>query len=146
VGQADLDSWRENGLDRIVECLEVRDPSLGSVESRIRSAVNWYGRAVRANTDDEAFVALVTAMESLLAGEGTSSIRQRLADRMSMLIGSDFQGRERIAGAVKELYGYRCEIVHYGKPASQASLKLLDTMASKTITAFAVRERNGGRP
>lgn len=132
--------WKKHGLETVLEIASSEEVTLGSVGSRIRKAISWYSRAMSANSVDEHFVGLVTALESLLVANEQVSIAQRLADVVSLLIGNDFQSRQNLRKTVKELYDLRCRIVHRGMPTSRESLFTLGQITVKTILAFVRRE------
>jgi hypothetical protein len=132
--------WNEYGLDKVLESISLSGTKSGSVQSRIRSAITWYGRAMNAHTQDEQFVGLTTALESLLVADEKVAITQRLADEVAALLGSDFQSRERIKKRAKELYDLRGRIVHAGMPVSQENLFALDRMVASTLLAFVRKE------
>ena len=136
-----VQNWKQHGLDKVVECIESVDCNSGSVESRMRRAVIWYSRALNAYSEDEQFVGLATALESLLvADDNIDSITQRLADEVSMLLGGDFQNRQCIKKQMKDLYNLRGRVVHAGMPVSQENLFSLDGIVANTIIAFIGRE------
>lgn len=141
IDSAQVQRWKEcGGLDKVLQCVELPDIVPGSAESRIRNAIIWYGRAMNAHSEDEQFVGLIIALESLLVSDERVKITQRLADGVSALLGTDFQSRQRIAERVKELYELRGRIVHEGIPVSQENLFILDNMVANTILTFVRRE------
>jgi len=140
IDSTQVQRWRKYGLDKVLECVQLSDFVPGSAESRIHNAIIWYGRAMNAYSEDEQFVGLIIALESLLVADERVGITQRLADGVSALLGSDFQNRERIAERVRELYNLRGRIVHAGIPVSQENLFTLDEMVANTILAFVHRE------
>jgi hypothetical protein len=140
VDSAQVQRWREHGLDKVFECVELSDLVPGSAESRIRNAIIWYGRAMNAYSADEQFVGLIIALESLLVADENVSITQRLADGVSTLLGTDFRSRQHIAEEVRKLYDLRGRIVHAGIPVSQQSLFALDEVVTQTVLAFVRRE------
>jgi hypothetical protein len=144
VNLAQIQQWRQRGLDKVLECIGVLDAMPGSVESRIRNAVTWYGRAMNTITPDEQFVGLVTALESLLVADEKKRkrvhITQRLGDVVSVLVGDDFESRERIKERMKKLYDLRGRIVHAGMPVPLDELFALNRIVADTILAFVCRE------
>lgn len=140
IDSARVQKWKEHGLDKVLECIELPDTMPGSAESRIRNAITWYGRAMKAYTPDEQFVSLTIALESLLVVDERVSIAQRLADGVSALVGTDFQSRQCIAERTRDLYDLRGRIVHAGMPVSQQSLSALHRIVANTILAFVRRE------
>jgi hypothetical protein len=140
IDPAQVQQWKEHGLDKVLECIGLQDIAPGSAESRIRNAIVWYGRAMNAYTEDEQFIGLMIALESLLVADENVSITQRLADEVSALLGTDFKSRECISRRTKELYDLRGRIVHAGIPASQENLFILDELVADTILAFVRRE------
>ena len=146
IDSAQVQRWREYGLDKVLECVGLPDIAPGSAESRIRNAIIWYGRAMNAHSEDEQFVGLTTALESLLvADEDVKSITQRLADEVAALLGGDFQSREHIKERTKDLYKLRGRIVHAGMPVSQENLFALDRIVANTIIAFVRKEMSSPR-
>jgi hypothetical protein len=96
---------------------------------------------MNAYSEDEQFVGLTIALESLLvAGENVRNITQRLADMVSALLGTDFQSRRRISRRTKDLYNLRGQVVHNGMPVSQENLFLLDDLVANAILTFVRRE------
>jgi len=141
VGPTMVEEWKKRGLDKVLQSLQSLDAPPGSVERRICDAVIWYSRAVNAQTEDEQYVGLTTALESLLiADEDVRSISQRLADAVSFLIGAGYENRACLQKRVKDLYKVRCDIVHSGVPVSRENLFTLDDVVTSTILAFATRE------
>jgi hypothetical protein len=69
VGSSQVQRWKEHGLDKVLECVQSFSSTPGSAESRIHNAVIWYGRAMDAYSEDEQFVGLIVALESLLVAE-----------------------------------------------------------------------------
>lgn len=140
IDSIQIQQWKKNGLDKVLESIELLDAKPGSATLRIRIAITWYGRAMNANTPDEQFVSLTTALESLLVADEEVSITQRLADEVSALLGGNFESRENIKKRTRELYNLRGRIVHAGMPTSQERLLVLDTIVVNTILAFVRRE------
>lgn len=141
INETMVQNWKEHGLDRVAECIESVDSKRESVESRIRRAIIWYSRALNAYSQDEQFVGLTTALESLLvADENVDSITQRLADGVSMLLGGGFENRQCIKKKMKNLYNMRGRVVHAGVPVSQENLFSLNGIVAGTIIAFISRE------
>jgi hypothetical protein len=135
-----VQQWKEYGLDKALECVELSDSTAYPAEARIHSAITWYGRAMNADTYEEQFVSLTIALESLLVADERLTITQRLADEISGLLGGNFQDRERIRQKIRDLYNSRSRIVHAGVPVSKASLRDLDDIVTNTILAFISKE------
>ena len=141
IDRTTVDRWREAGLDKVVQCLQLREATPGSAEARISNSITWYGRAMNAHTQDEQFAGLFIALESLLvADREVRNVTQRLADVTSSLLGSDLESRESLAKRTKELYEVRGRLVHGGVPVSRESLFALDEMVAESVLAFVRRE------
>ncbi|MHB0859611.1 MAG: hypothetical protein ACYC5M_18865 [Anaerolineae bacterium] len=133
--------WTSSGLEVVVRTLKNEDRVPGHAESRIYYAITWYGRAMSASTEEEQFVALTTALESLLvAADGTKNIAQRLADSVSALVGSGYESRKGIQDRMKKLYELRGKVVHGGNPVPMEELRELNEIVRRTIWAFIRRE------
>jgi hypothetical protein len=132
--------WKENGLSKVIECITSQEFSPDSAISRIHNAIVWYGRAMNSYHEDEQFVDLIIALESLLVVEEGINITQRLGDGVAALLGTNLKHRDTISKRVKELYKLRCRLVHAGIPVSQENLFYLDKLASNTILAFVRKE------
>lgn len=80
-----LEYWQSLGLEVVMDCCKAKDNSQNPASTRINNSITWYCRAMNAITMDEQYVAMVTALESLLVADEEVSITQRLADSVSML-------------------------------------------------------------
>lgn len=113
------------------------------IPARIRRAILWYGKAVSAESMDEKFLCLSTALETLLVGregEGpyatSGSITQKLRDRTAFLLGQDFCSRYRISSRTRELYGLRSGILHRGKAVVRRQLSEMEGLVHNVIIRF----------
>lgn len=141
IDEKQVTIWKHKGLDRVEKCFKDEDATSGELESRMRSAVTWYGRAASMNRTDESFVALTTALETLLIGRQESSgIRQRLAERVAFLLVDNYTDRLHCDSLVRELYGMRSEIVHQGKPVSLVNAHRLNDIVVGAIWNFVDRD------
>jgi hypothetical protein len=131
----------EWGLEELVACFQPENKS--DIAQRIRRAVTWYSRAVDANSPEEKFVNLTTALESLLVGdEGkgpyatTGSISQNIGERAAFLRGDNFENRMRIEKIAKDLYALRSAIVHRGESVPLGELVQMDELVAQATLTF----------
>jgi hypothetical protein len=140
IDHSKVQRWKQLGLDTVAACVQCTDPQPGSVQSRIKNSVTWYGTAMNAHTETEQFVGLMTALESLLVADERVSITQRLRDTVALLLGGDFQTREDHKKRIGDLYKLRGRVVHGGEPVPRERLFELNDIATRTILAFVQRE------
>jgi hypothetical protein len=140
IDHGKVQQWRQLGLDTVVACVESTNPRPGSVQSRIKNSITWYGTAMNAHTETEQFVGLMTALESLLVADERVSITQRLRDTVALLLGGDFQTREDHKKRIGDLYELRGRVVHGGEPVPRERLLELNDIATRTILAFVQQE------
>lgn len=129
----------ERSVDRLLACYQTN----GDIDKRIQRAITWYGKAVDADTQDEQFVNLAIALESLLIGdEGggpyatSGSISQNLGERTAFLLKNDFESRYQQLRRTKQLYGLRSAIVHRGESITIEQLKEMDDLVKHVTIAF----------
>jgi hypothetical protein len=127
-----IENWKKQGLERILQCFNTKGADK-SLEGRMHRAIHWYSKAMNADTQEEQFVNLATALESLLISdesknpnEQQGSISQKLANRVAFLIGSDKESRINYAKKTKDLYGRRGDIVHNGATVTENRVAELD--------------------
>jgi hypothetical protein len=140
ISREELEHWNEYRFAKMAEIFKSLAVEPGSARSRIQRAVGWYGRAMTAYTNEERFVCLTTALESLLAASEDVSTTQRLSDMVSAFLGGDFDSREHYRQKTRHLYRRRCDIVHTGGTISNEELFDFNTIVTNTIVAFVQRE------
>lgn len=134
------------GLRKIIECFSDVKPknSSDNIPSKICRAVTWYSKSVNADGLEESFVALATSLESLLLtnprntdlNDNWGSISQRLADRVTFLLGNIYTERIALLKRTKDLYGRRSKIVHEGDTISQKELIEMERLVHSVIVTF----------
>ena len=144
VGKGTIDTWRNNGLEKILEFCAHENPKPNTMPSRIQHAIMWYSKGINADNTDEQFLNLAISLESLLVGSdgddpvvSWGSITQKLSERVAFLLGQDCDNRIKIAKDVRELYGIRSKIVHQGYPVSVENLYHMDDVVGSSIFVFA---------
>jgi hypothetical protein len=133
-GKQDLMTWYERQWKKL---------SGGAMQERVQRAVNWYSRAVDAESPEESFVNLSVALESLLIDSSenndqttTGSINQKLRERVAFLLEDNLDKRRKLSKLTASLYGLRSGIVHSGKLIDQRDLIRMNNIVRGIIQVF----------
>lgn len=142
-----IEEWNQLGFERLLTWFEENRTQSNTVEGRICRSTHWYSKAINAETCEEQFVDLTTALESLLVSdeaknprEQHGSISQKLATRLAFLLESETDARLKLAREVKKLYGLRSRIVHSGGSISIEQLDRWNIIVYQAILSFIVSD------
>ena len=118
--QATVDDSRL--FERVSSLLKRIDQGANEIEMRLLTAMIWFGRAVRARTEEESFLMYAIALESLvLEKERLAQLTYRLRLSTAHLLGVSLDERRQISREINRLYGIRSDIVHNGNITVQES-------------------------
>jgi hypothetical protein len=147
INEAEVNKWKAYGYEDLVQFFE--DGTKNDIALRVRRAITWYSKAMKADEVDEQFVALAVSLEILVGEKAENnvetswgSIGQKLAERTAYLIGKNYQSKIDIVKRVKKLYGFRSGIVHSGIPISHENLHSLNNIVHSVILSFLARFKN----
>jgi hypothetical protein len=89
---------------------------VGGVEaSRVRRAARFLRKAATSDTPAESFLAMATALESLLIPDGGEWLEKRIAQAAAFLLGNNHPARARVRGVAEKLYEVRSRYIHLGE-------------------------------
>ncbi|AJZ61305.1 hypothetical protein OI25_6113 [Paraburkholderia fungorum] len=133
-----LPNGREGMLDHFLDI--VISPK-SDLEKRISKAVEWTGEAYSDSNRSSAYLKTVIALESLLKMDEksiiTPSIMSSISEQCAYLNGRSTEECLMIETKVKELYGLRSKIAHYGSTSVSAKvLREARTFVRDTIWNF----------
>lgn len=104
------------GLDALSRLLAKETSAQGELEEAISAAVSWIGRGLVEPDPASRALFLTIGLERLLLGDGEphDNIADRIARRLSWLLGETKDVRLRLSRTSKELYNLRSEVAHTG--------------------------------
>ena len=123
----------KNGLSLLNKIYENNDSN--NYANKIKTAIHWFGSAVKDRLDRDKFLKLIICLETLLKKNNeTNEITKTISERLSLLLGIDFNHRKDIFKDMKDLYRIRSAIVHGGKKdVEEDKLNLLIEYAASSI-------------
>jgi hypothetical protein len=133
-GMPNFAVWKET-LDKITSLSPSNLPN--SAVNRLLYALNWAGRAVIEEQEEQAFSLYTVALETLLIrSDDKFKKTQKFGTRCAALLGNDEAARNGIHNTALHLYEVRSKIVHIGLPFVPAHD--LGTVRSYAISAILV--------
>ena len=96
-----------------VEAL-LRQTSRNSVEELLLQGARWVGRAAAAESTEDGFLYSMIALECVALPEKGSNISQRLARRISRILGIECEHENEFKRRIGKLYELRSDLVHDG--------------------------------
>lgn len=89
---------------------------LSDLQSRILTALYWYGEAFKDKNPPSAFLKYITSLETMLIFENTYDKSKIIAERLSSIIYTKKgRGKKSCYDTMKRYYDLRSDIVHSGK-------------------------------
>ena len=148
----------------IIDALFAKD-SHNDLESRILTAIYWYGKAVDvqlskseklAETEKEKreknfdkmkeadrLLKLIIALESLLIFSKNESLTNNVIGRTATILAKNKTGYQEIKKIMDKIYGFRSEVVHHGKiNFSLSELYELQFITRDVILVFVMEKDN----
>lgn len=108
-----LAKMQELHLEKINKILQKPSDKLSAFERSFLTALSFYGESLNEYSVRNAFIGMVTALESLLvANEAKAPI---LAERIALITSKDADKRKTIYENVRRLYEKRNNLIHEGK-------------------------------
>jgi len=117
IDSNNISRMEELGVFRFSQILNNKDLSLTDFEETVLRSLHWYANSLRQSENENAFINLITALESLLTPRDGSPIGTAIAEGCAFLLSKDLQARKRIKRRIKELYGFRSGVSHGEKKA-----------------------------
>jgi hypothetical protein len=99
----------------------VDDNTLSEFQSRVRTSILTYSRALTLRELSDRLVYALSALEGLFLRDASEPIQQNLGERLAFLLSGDTEERQGIVRNVREIYGMRSRYVHHQKSISEES-------------------------
>jgi len=129
IDEEAVDLFKKLGLSKISQILMKPQSDRTDMESRLLTAINFFGKAVQETDSIDAFLKTTIAMETLLIRDNTEPITGNLAERTAFLLGDSLEARLELRKLVSTLYGTRSRITHHGSTDNAvASLETLQNI------------------
>lgn len=111
-----------NGLAQISAIVGKQNRS--KYETKLIEALTIYSRvSISPQLSDKLVYALV-ALESIFLKNASEPISKNLGERISFLIGENFDRRKEIVALIDQIYGIRSQLLHHGKQVSDDEKKV----------------------
>ena len=86
-----------------------------SITKVIKNCLHWFGAGLNEDLQSSKLLNFVTILESTLKKQGEKTeLKQRVADRCALLLGSNFDERKEIEKYISDIYNVRSNVVHIG--------------------------------
>lgn len=133
IGDQQLRMMEDDGFKVLSDILEKDQNDWTPFESSIISAVSLFGIGTNDENDVNAFINLVTALESLLLTDREPK-KLILSERVAFVLGEDYSDRLTMFNTMKDLYQKRSDIVHSGRlDVTRSELYLLAKITYRCI-------------